>query len=89
LLAGVLDAPPPNGFDPPVLPPAPPKRLPPLGALEVLLFAAPNIDGVPLPDDGVAPNKGLLGVLLPPLLLLLGAPNVKPDMLAVVGVAYV
>jgi hypothetical protein len=54
-----------------------------------LLFAAPNIDGVPLPDDGVAPNKGLLGVLLPPLLLLLGAPNVKPDMLAVVGVAYV
>jgi hypothetical protein len=37
--------------------------------LEVLLVVE-NRDGVALPVEGVAPNSGLLGVLLPPLLLL-------------------
>ena len=80
MLAGVLDAPPPKRPDPPVLPPALPNRPPVPGALDVLLFA-PNMDGVPAPEVGVAPNRDCLGVLLSPLL---GAPNVKPDMLAVV-----
>jgi hypothetical protein len=82
LAAGVLDPPPPNIFDPPVLVPPLPNTPPLLGALAVLLFAVPKRDGVPLPVDGVAPNRGLLGVLLPPLLLL-GWPNWKL-MLAVV-----
>ena len=81
MLAGVLDAPPPKRVDPPVLPPALPNRFPLLGAPDVLLFVVPKRPGVPLPLEGVAPNRGLLGVLLPPLL---GAPNVKPDILAVV-----
>lgn len=69
LEAGVLDAPPKRPPDPPVLPPAPPKRPPLAGVLEVLLVVE-NRDGVALPVEGAAPNSGLLGVLLPPLLLL-------------------
>jgi hypothetical protein len=71
LLAGVLDAAaPPNRLDPLVLLVAPPKRLPLLGALDVLLlllFAVPKRDGVAPPVDGVAPKRDLLGVLLLPL----------------------
>lgn len=75
--AGVLDAPPKRPPEPPVLPPAEPNRPPLAGVLEVLLFAVPNRDGVALPVEGAAPNSDLLGVLLPPLLLLPCWPNVK------------
>lgn len=77
LLAGVLDAPPPPNRleDPVLLPPALPNRPPLLGALVVLLFAVPKSEGAPPPVEGVAPKRGLLGALPPPLLVLL--PNPK------------
>jgi len=76
LLAGVLDAPPPNRLEVPVLlPPALPNRPPLVGALVVLLFAVPKSEGAPPPVEGVAPNRGLLGALPPPLLVLV--PNPK------------
>ena len=48
---------------------APPNRPPLLGALDVLLvlFAVPKRDVVAPPVEGVAPKRGLLGVLLLPL----------------------
>lgn len=65
MLAGVLDAPPPNRFDVPVLPEPPPKILL-LGVLADVP-AVPKREGVVPEDELTAPNRGLLGVLLLPL----------------------
>lgn len=66
--AGVLDAPPPNRLDVPVVD-APPNRLePPLGVvvLGVVALDVPNIDGVDPPELLLtAPNNGLFAA--PPL----------------------
>ena len=57
---------------------APPNRPPLLGALDVLLvlFAVAKRDVVAPPVEGVAPKRGLLGVLLLPLLCLLSTPAI-------------
>ena len=83
LAAGVLDAPPPKRPEPPE-PAPPPPNSPPLGALDPV-FAVPKRDGdeapVVLPALPKSPPAGF-GVL-EPALLPAGAPNVKPDMVAV------
>jgi hypothetical protein len=78
LAVGVLDAPPPKGFDAPVFRP-PPKRPPPpvLAGVPVLLVAPPNRDGVDPPDVLLGAPK-IDGFGVPPLF---GCPKAKPDML--------
>lgn len=81
LVAGVLEAPPPKTLDELIAVfPLPKSPLP--GVLDAAL-AVPKSDGVAPLDELVAPNSGLLGVLL---LLLLCVPKENDDaMLAVVG----
>lgn len=88
LAAGVLDAAPPNRPAPPELAPAPaPDAAPPNRPVDGVLD--PVLAPPKRPDEGVlevvlAPPKSPpagLGVL-EPALLLLGCPNVKPDMTA-------
>ena len=83
MLAGVLDATPPNRLEVPVLLPlALPNRPLLLGALVVLVAVPKSEDAAP-PVEGVAPKRGLLGALPPPLLALL--PNPKLMLAVVVG----
>ena len=78
LLAGVLDAPPPNRPEPPAVAPPLPKSPPP-GVLDAGA-AAPKRDGDAAPDVVPAlPNSPPAGFDAP---LPAGCPNVKPDMIA-------